>query len=156
MARETLDATDRDILRYLHDNGRASHEEVAEAVGISEENVTDRVEALESADVITRYTALVDPMKLGYISVAFGIRTDPNNTDAIAAELADHPNVYKIWILSGKHNVIVHANFKDIEDFQAFSHDTLHHIEGIVEYESSIATQQVISEGPRVLEENGY
>ena len=152
MQHEPIDAVDHQILTMLTDDGRASHASIAEAVGIDESEVTERVLALEEAGIITKYAALIDPMKLGYISVAFGIRTDPNKTDAIAAKLKAHPSVYKIWILSGKHNVVVHANFRDIAGFQAFSNETLHHIDGIVEYESSIATQQVISEGARVLD----
>ena len=147
----TLDDIDETILSYLHENGRESLDEIAGKMNLSDQEVRERVERMEEEGVITKYTVLTDPTKLGYISVAFGISTDPNRTDETAQKLKDHENVYKLWIVSGKHNIIVHASFRDIQDFQAFSHDTLHEIDGITEYESSIVTQSVTSEGGVVL-----
>lgn len=148
------DATDRKILKRLHEDGRASFASIAEDLDIPESAVESRVETMSEEGVITRFTALTDPTKLGYISVAFGITADPHQTDAIAQTLKDHENIYKVWILSGKHNIIVHASFADIEEFQTFNHETLHNLDGIVQYESSIVTQSVISEGSVVLAEN--
>jgi Lrp/AsnC family leucine-responsive transcriptional regulator len=148
---ELVDEVDEQILKHLNEHGRAPHEEIADDLGVPVEEVDSRVEDLEADGVIRKYAALVDPMALGYISVAFGITTDPTKTDEIAATLKSHENVYKIWILSGKHNIIVHANFENITGFQEFSNDTLHNIDGLVEYESSIATREVLSEGSTVL-----
>lgn len=147
----TPDELDETILSYLHENGRESFEEIATKTQLSEHEVRERVEAMEEEGIITKFTVMTDPTELGYISVAFGITTDPAKTDEIAQKLKDHENVYKIWILSGRHNIIIHASFRDIEDFQAFSHDTLHGIDGIDGYESSIVTQSVLSEGSVVL-----
>ncbi|WP_312910277.1 Lrp/AsnC family transcriptional regulator [Natronosalvus caseinilyticus] len=151
MESTTLDEIDEKLLRRLHEDGRMPYDALAAEVGLSESEVRERVEALEEEGVITRFTALTDPTKLGYISVAFGITTDPTKTDSIAQQLEDHKNVYKIWILSGRHNIIIHSSFRDITDFQAFSHDILHNIDGIVRYESSIVTQSALSEGSVVL-----
>lgn len=151
MENGTPDDLDETILSYLHENGRESYDSIAEKTGLPENEVAERVEAMEEEGVITKFTVLTDPTELGYISVAFGLTTDPNKTDEIAQQLKDHENVYKIWILSGRHNIIIHASFRDIEDFQAFSHDTLHGIDGIVRYESSIVTQSTLSEGSVVL-----
>jgi len=147
----TPDDLDETILSYLHENGREPFEAIAEKIGVSKQEVKERVEEMEAEGVITKYTVLTDPTKLGYISVAFGITTDPTKSDEIAAQLRDHENVYKIWIVSGRHNIVLHASFRDIQDFQAFSHDTLHGIDGIDRYESSIVTHSEISEGGVVL-----
>lgn len=147
------DDVDETILSYLHENGRESLDAIAEKTGLSATEVEERVEAMEDEGIITKYTVLTDPTKLGYISVAFGITTDPTKSDEIAQKLKDHENVYKLWIVSGRHNIVLHASFRDITDFQSFSHDTLHGIEGIDRYESSIVTQSVISEGGVVLAE---
>lgn len=151
MENGTPDDLDETILNYLHENGRESYDVIAEKVGLPEHEVEERVKAMEEEGIITKFTVLTDPTKLGYISVAFGITTDPGKTDEIAQQLKDHENAYKVWILSGRHNIIIHASFRDIKDFQAFSHDTLHGIDGIVRYESSIVTQSTLSEGSVVL-----
>lgn len=59
------DATDWRILAALQENGRAGFAELARAVSMSASAVTERVRRLEEAGVITGYTAVVDPEKLG-------------------------------------------------------------------------------------------
>ena len=144
---------DEAILTLLHEDARRSHESIAEELDYPVETISDRIAALEADGTITQYTVLTDPTKLGYISVAFGISTDPTATDEIAETLAGYENVYKVWILSGRHSVVLHARFRDIADFQAFTNDTLNSIEGIVQYESSIVTRSVLAEGSVILSE---
>ncbi|MFD7557827.1 MULTISPECIES: Lrp/AsnC family transcriptional regulator [unclassified Streptomyces] len=59
------DATDWRILEALQRDGRASFTELARSVSMSASAVTERVRRLEEAGVITGYTAVVDPEKLG-------------------------------------------------------------------------------------------
>ncbi|MFJ3927583.1 Lrp/AsnC family transcriptional regulator [Streptomyces sp. NPDC090022] len=59
------DATDWKILAALQDNGRAGFAELARTVSMSASAVTERVRRLEEAGVITGYTAVVDPERLG-------------------------------------------------------------------------------------------
>ncbi|MEV6572739.1 Lrp/AsnC family transcriptional regulator [Streptomyces sp. NPDC051577] len=59
------DATDWRILAALQENGRAGFAELARAVSMSASAVTERVRRLEEAGVITGYTAVVDPEKVG-------------------------------------------------------------------------------------------
>ncbi|MEU9416491.1 Lrp/AsnC family transcriptional regulator [Streptomyces sp. NPDC048272] len=59
------DATDWRILAALQENGRAGFAELARAVSMSASAVTERVRRLEETGVITGYTAVVDPEKLG-------------------------------------------------------------------------------------------
>lgn len=151
MGETNIDATDKTILERLHRDSRQSPGDIAAELDLTAEEVEERIAALEEAEVITRYTVMVDSAKLGYISAAFGFEVKPGRTDEIADELRRHDNIYKLWILSGRHNIIAHANFEDITHFQSFSHDTLHDIEGINNYETSIATKTVIDEGTVIL-----
>ncbi|MFE5537275.1 Lrp/AsnC family transcriptional regulator [Streptomyces sp. NPDC056492] len=59
------DATDWRILTALQEDGRASFADLARTVSMSASAVTERVRRLEEAGVITGYTAVVDPEKLG-------------------------------------------------------------------------------------------
>ncbi|MFE2926002.1 Lrp/AsnC family transcriptional regulator [Streptomyces goshikiensis] len=59
------DATDWRILTALQADGRASFAELARVVSMSASAVTERVRRLEESGVITGYTAVVDPEKLG-------------------------------------------------------------------------------------------
>lgn len=149
-----LDAADEQILSILSETARTPDEEIAEAVGLSTAEVRERIERLQSEGVITKFTAMIDTSKLGYISVAFGFSVEPGKADEIATRLSEYDNIYKLWILSGRHNIIAHANFRNITEFQAFSSDVLHDIDGIANYETSIATKSVLNEGGIVLNDS--
>ncbi|MFD3328321.1 Lrp/AsnC family transcriptional regulator [Streptomyces sp. NPDC058701] len=59
------DPTDWRILEALQHDGRASFTELARTVSMSASAVTERVRRLEETGVITGYTAVVNPERLG-------------------------------------------------------------------------------------------
>ncbi|MFI9623370.1 Lrp/AsnC family transcriptional regulator [[Kitasatospora] papulosa] len=59
------DATDWRILDALQRDGRVTFAELARAVSMSPSAVTERVRRLEELGVISGYTAVVDPERLG-------------------------------------------------------------------------------------------
>jgi len=59
------DATDWRIRDVLQRDGRATFAELARAVSMSPSAVTERVRRLEELGVISGYTAVVDPERLG-------------------------------------------------------------------------------------------
>ncbi|MCB5183307.1 Lrp/AsnC family transcriptional regulator [Streptomyces antimicrobicus] len=65
MTEYSPDATDWRILTALQEDGRASFTELARTVSMSASAVTERVRRMEEAGVITGYTAVVDPERLG-------------------------------------------------------------------------------------------
>jgi Lrp/AsnC family leucine-responsive transcriptional regulator len=62
---ESLDRTDWRILEALQRNGRCSYAELARAVAMSPSAVAERVRRLEESGVVTGYTAVVDPERVG-------------------------------------------------------------------------------------------
>lgn len=151
MDRPRIDDLDREILKQLSEDGRLPYETVAQRVGLTAAEVEERVATMREDGVIGKFTVMTDPMQMGYIPVAYGLTTKPGHTDETAAELSKHRNVYKLWILSGRHSLIAHACFRDIAEFQEFTHETINNIQGITAYESSIATRTVADEGSIVL-----
>lgn len=151
MGNVAIDSLDWQILALLHEDGRASYNDIGSELGVSGNTVRRRVRDLKDAGIIRGFTVLTNPTELGYIPVAFGLSAEAGLTDQIAEELAGSRHVYKLWILSGQHNIIFHACFDDIGDFQRFIHEVLHNIEGISSFESSIATRSVIDDGSIIL-----
>lgn len=73
------DAIDWRILDALQSNGRAGFAELARTVNMSASAVTERVRRLEEAGIITGYTAVVDPERLGLQVLAFVRLRYPNS-----------------------------------------------------------------------------
>ncbi|MFE3660957.1 Lrp/AsnC family transcriptional regulator [Streptomyces sp. NPDC059165] len=72
------DTTDWRILEALQRQGRASFTELARTVAMSPSAVTERVRRLEEAGVISGYTAVVEPERLGLPILAFVRLRYPN------------------------------------------------------------------------------
>jgi Lrp/AsnC family transcriptional regulator, leucine-responsive regulatory protein len=86
---DLLDDVNRRLLRELHANPRISMSELARRVAMSSPAVTERVQRLERAGVITGYRMDVDPAALGLPVAAF-VRVRPTAGQlAKIAELAD-------------------------------------------------------------------
>ena len=70
-----LDAFDRKILKALQENGRLTNNELGERIGLSPSVCSRRRSSLENLGVIRRYTAELDPAKLGIgIKASFRFR----------------------------------------------------------------------------------
>jgi Lrp/AsnC family leucine-responsive transcriptional regulator len=68
---ERMDDTDARILELLQRDGRESYAEVGQTIGMSGPSAHERVKKLETRGVIRGYSAVVDPMMLGYGVLAF-------------------------------------------------------------------------------------
>ncbi|MFE7410886.1 Lrp/AsnC family transcriptional regulator [Streptomyces laurentii] len=73
------DAIDWRILDALQHDGRASFADLARTVSMSASAVTERVRRLEEAGIISGYTAVVDPEKVGLAILAFVRLRYPNS-----------------------------------------------------------------------------
>lgn len=63
--KDNIDRLDIEILRVLQKNGRLSWREVARAINVSAGTVSKRAQALIDAGVIRKFTAIIDPTKVG-------------------------------------------------------------------------------------------
>ncbi|RKN44862.1 Lrp/AsnC family transcriptional regulator [Streptomyces hoynatensis] len=71
MAEYSPDATDWRLLDALQADGRVGYAELARRVNMSASAVTERVRRLEEAGVISGYTAVVEPERVGLTVLAF-------------------------------------------------------------------------------------
>jgi len=66
-----IDKIDLQILDLLQENGRISQHDLAKAVGLSAPAVGERLRKLEEREIITQFTAVLDPRRLGWDILAF-------------------------------------------------------------------------------------
>lgn len=110
-----LDRIDHQIVAWLQRDGRASYRQIGSDVGLSAPAVKRRVDRLVAADVITGFTAVVDPRALGWTTEAFVAifcegRTSP---DRIRTAVAKHPEVIGAYTITGDHDALLHVRVQD-------------------------------------------
>ena len=130
---ETLDKLDKSILRSLQANGRATFEQIGEAVSLSPSAVLRRVKRLEEAGVIDRYVALVKPEAVGlgltaHIHVRLGKNSENsqrNPRDLFRASVQTWPEVVECEALSGEMDYFLRVMVRDMGAYSHFVMDTL-------------------------------
>ncbi|MEK7248397.1 MAG: Lrp/AsnC family transcriptional regulator [Chloroflexota bacterium] len=114
-----LDFIDLKILEILQQDGRASHSAVAEAVGLSQPSVHERVKKLEQRGIIRGYAALVDPEALGLDVLAFvSVRLGDYKPDDIASSISGIPEVVETHHIAGDECFIVKVRCRTNKDLQ--------------------------------------
>ena len=114
-----LDATNRRLLRELHADPRASMSALARRVGMSAPAVTERVQRLRDAGVITGFRMDVDPAALGLPVMAFArIRPTAGQLDKIAALARDIPQVSECHRITGEDCFIIKLHAPTIQDLE--------------------------------------
>ncbi|MDB5967306.1 MAG: Lrp/AsnC family transcriptional regulator [Pseudomonadota bacterium] len=130
---ETLDKLDRQILRSLQADGRATYDQLAEQVSLSPSAVLRRVKRLEESGVIDRYVALVKPEKVGldltaYLSVRLEKHTEShkrNPMDLFRASVQAWPEVVECAALTGEMDYFLRVVVQDMAHYSRFVMDTL-------------------------------
>jgi Lrp/AsnC family leucine-responsive transcriptional regulator len=103
MAADVPDQTDVRILEALQRDGRASYAELAREVSMSASAVAERVRRLEESGVISGYSAVVDPDRLGFNILAFVRLRYPNgNYKPFHDLLAVTPEVVEAHHVTGE------------------------------------------------------
>lgn len=121
-----LDETDREILESLNDNARKSYRDIAKELGIALSTVSTRVKRLEEAEVIQGYIPVVDPGALGYdLTVVISVKIGHGKLIQVQDKLAERPEVFGVYDVTGDHDSIVLARFKSREGLNDFVKDVL-------------------------------
>lgn len=77
---ERIDDTDVRILELLQENGRIKRSRIAEEVGLSVPTVSDRMRKLTEREVLTGYTATLNPKRL-HIDITAFVRVRIDGSD---------------------------------------------------------------------------
>lgn len=128
-----LDKIDRQLLRTLQADGRATYDQLAEQVSLSPSTVLRRVKRLEESGVIDRYVALVKPENVGlgltaYINVRLEKNTEShkrNPMDLFRASVQSWPEVVECAALTGEMDYLLRLLVRDMAHYSAFIMDTL-------------------------------
>lgn len=126
------DETDMGILEILRENARTHFMDIAKRLRISESTIRKRVKELEKKGVIKKYSAIVDPSKLGYGSVAMvGIDVRPEKFLDVAKKLTEYENVKFVATSSGDHMIMTEIWMGNSSDLREFISAKIERIDGV-------------------------
>ena len=133
MAKSTLDATDRKILRYLIKNARTPFLEIARECGISGAAIHQRIKKLEDMGVIQGSRLVVAPKSLGFDVCAFiSIRvSDITQQQDTVERLKEIPEIVECHYITGSYNLMVKIYCIDNEHLMRTIFDKILHVQGV-------------------------
>ena len=144
---QSLDKIDKRILLELQRDGRVSHQELSEKVGLSATPCSRRIRKLEQSGVIKGYAAMVDEAQLGFgFSVFVSVRLDHQTDDRLQTfedEILHLPEVADCWLMTGNRDYLLRIALADLTEFERFLTGTLTKIPGVNAIESSIPIRRV-------------
>jgi len=104
-----VDEVDRQLIRALRENARASYAELSRLVGLSAPSVQDRIRRLEERGVLAGYRAQIRPSALGLDVTAFiGLMlSDGADQDAVAGRLDGVREIEDCWYIAGDESYLI-------------------------------------------------
>ncbi len=141
-----LDKTDIQILKALQENGRITVKDLALKVHLSTTPVFDRMRRLEFEGYIQRYTAVLNPARLGrgfivYCSVRLR-RMGRDIANDFITRVQDIPEVAECYNISGDFDFLLKIYAPDMQYYNDFLINTL----GTIESLGSVQSQFVMNE----------
>lgn len=142
-----LDRTDRAILRILQQDARITNAALAEKVSLSESACLRRVRALEEAQLIEGYAALLNQAKTGYpINVFVTITLDRQQQaelDAFESAVRKVPEVMECYLMTGDYDYLLRVVVADLADFERIHNHHLARLPNVARVHSSFAFRTV-------------
>jgi Lrp/AsnC family transcriptional regulator for asnA, asnC and gidA len=126
-----LDDVDRQLLRILQVDGRASYAALAPEVGLSAPAVRLRVQRLIDAGVL-QVVGVTDPISLGFPVMAMvGVQTR-GDVRAVADAVGAVPNVVYLVLTSGEHDLLAEVVCRTPDELLEVVNDRIRALDGVL------------------------
>jgi DNA-binding Lrp family transcriptional regulator len=120
-----MDEKDLELLRILEENSRLSADEIAIMTNISTSEVEERVRALEAAQVIKRYSTVINWERAGNgeVSAIIELKVNPERDygyDRIAERLSRFRQVKTLRLMTGTYDLQLLVTGKNMQEVSRF------------------------------------
>lgn len=126
-----VDAVDRQLLRELQADGRASYAAMAEKVGLSAPAVRLRVQRLTDCGVL-QVVAVTDPLALGFPVMALLNVTVSGDVRAIADSIGAIDNVIYLVLTAGEQDLVAEVVCRSSEELLEVVNDRIRVVAGVL------------------------
>ena len=140
-----MDTIDYRILDLFQRDSRTTQATIAEAVGLSQPSVAERVRKLEESGVVAAWVAILDPRRVGNDVRAFiGVRiAHPRYHDAFARRIQGLPEVLECHRVAGHDTYLLKVVTRNTESLDRLITGTLRRLPGITRTQTTIALATV-------------
>jgi Lrp/AsnC family transcriptional regulator, leucine-responsive regulatory protein len=152
-----LDNTDLQILALMQDNARISNADMARELNMAPSAVLERVKKLEQKNVITRYSARINPAAVEQKLLAFiFIRSSEGFTcsSQTAKSLAQIPEVQEVHHIAGEDCFLVKIRTADAASLMELMRSSMQKIPNIASTKTTIVLETVKEEQQLVIPKN--
>jgi len=143
----SLDRYEYGILRALQADGRLTNQDLSQKVGLSPSACWRRVKSLEEAGVILRYSAILDPSKVGIGETVFAHISLKRHSKALSAEFADlmrkRPEVMECFFTTGTADVILRVVTSSVAAYDEFLENVIFNARGVSQVHSDFTLRQI-------------
>ena len=137
-----LDGFDISLLAALQRDSTATHQQIGAEIHLSASQVSRRVQRLQSAGIISRYVALLNPAALGLTvrAVSYVILTRHSGEEgrAFEREIALFPEVLECYSVAGESDYILQIVAADLNTLSESVLRRLTRIQGVGSIRSNI------------------
>src|SRR5277367_4851209 len=125
-----LDLANKAIVEELQKDGRRTYGSIAEAVGLSEAAVRQRVQKMRDAGIM-QIVAVTDPLQVGFRSQAMvGIRADGDARE-VAERLAAIDDIDYVVMCTGSFDILVELVCEDDDHMMDLLNGVIRQIPGV-------------------------
>src|SRR3990170_942152 len=127
-----VDQLDLKILELLQADGSLSFTEIARKLRLNESTIRKRVMSLQKEGVIQKFTAVVDPSKIGLNTVAIvGVDVDPSRLLDAAQEMCEIREARYVATSTGDHMIMIEIWTRDGKELSRIISEKIGTIEGV-------------------------
>lgn len=140
-----MDHIDYRILDLLQRDARTTQVQIAEAVGLSQPSVADRVRKLEQSGLVLGYAARLDPRRMGNDIRAFvGVRVShPRHHEGFVRRILQVDDVLECHRVAGLDSYLLKVVSRNTATLDDLLSDTLRRIPGVTRTTTTIVLATV-------------
>lgn len=145
MARQTLDALDKKILKLIQNDARIPFLEVARACNVSGAAIHQRIQKLTSLNILKGSQFIIEPEKIGYETCAYiGLcLKDPEDFSIVVEKLRAIPEVTECHYTTGGYDMFIKIYARNNHHLLNIIHDKLQPL-GLSRSETIVSFNAVI------------
>lgn len=137
-----IDNISYQIIKALTEDGRCSYAKIAKDLKINASIVSSKVNKMLEEDLIS-IQAVPNPYRIGYkFQTVIALKVDQQQINHICDALVDHTNISSIAIMYGIYDILIMAEFPDIDIMIRLVQEQLPRIKGVTNVETFIVAER--------------